>query len=87
MTPDFDTEALLIGGNWIKPQHSRMLHDPSTGLPLAAIADATAEEVYAAMLAASAALEGPWGRMSATERGRLLTASCRCWQAAQTGAG
>jgi aldehyde dehydrogenase (NAD+) len=46
---------------------------PSDGLPFAAIPRSGAADVDAAVAAARAAFEtGPWGRLSATERGRIL---------------
>ncbi|HEX6362829.1 MAG TPA: aldehyde dehydrogenase family protein, partial [Albitalea sp.] len=47
--------------------------DPSTGEAFEQIARGTAADVDAAVRAARAALAGPWGRMTATERGRILT--------------
>jgi aldehyde dehydrogenase (NAD+) len=46
--------------------------DPATGETFDQIARGTAHEVDRAVAAARAALEGAWGRLSATERGRLL---------------
>ncbi|MGB3428360.1 MAG: aldehyde dehydrogenase family protein, partial [Burkholderiaceae bacterium] len=50
--------------------------DPSDGQPFAKIARGTAVDIDRAVTAArralGEALDGPWGRMSATERGRLL---------------
>jgi aldehyde dehydrogenase (NAD+) len=48
------------------------LVDPSDRRPLEPIARGTATDVDAAVRAASAALDGPWGRCTAAERGRLL---------------
>jgi acyl-CoA reductase-like NAD-dependent aldehyde dehydrogenase len=46
--------------------------DPSDGEVLAVVAHAQAEDVDKAVSLSRAALEGPWGRMSPSERGRLL---------------
>ena len=50
--------------------------DPSDGKAFARIARGTAADIDAAVTAARRAvgdaLDGPWGRMTATERGRLL---------------
>src|SRR5512137_1360959 len=50
--------------------------DPSDGQPFAKIARGTAADIDAAVSAArravGEALDGPWGRVSATDRGRLL---------------
>jgi aldehyde dehydrogenase (NAD+) len=46
---------------------------PSDGLPFAVIPRSSALDIDAAVIAARAAFErGPWSRMTATERGRLL---------------
>jgi aldehyde dehydrogenase (NAD+) len=45
---------------------------PIDGKPFATIPGGTAADVDAAIAAARAALEGAWGRLTATERGRLL---------------
>jgi aldehyde dehydrogenase (NAD+) len=68
----FDPTSCYIGGRWQPARETLTLTDPSTGEMLAHIARGGAEEVDAAVAAAQAALDGDWGRLSATERGRLL---------------
>ncbi len=65
---------MLIGGRWVAAQDERQLPvvAPADGEVFAHIARGGAAEVDAAVAAARAALAGPWGRMTATERGRLL---------------
>jgi aldehyde dehydrogenase (NAD+) len=46
--------------------------DPFTGRPWARVPDASAADVDDAVTAARAALSGPWGRLTATQRGKLL---------------
>src|SRR4249920_949107 len=46
--------------------------DPFTGQPWARVPDADAGDVDTAVAAARAALDGPWGAMTATQRGKLL---------------
>jgi acyl-CoA reductase-like NAD-dependent aldehyde dehydrogenase len=46
--------------------------DPYTGRPWARVPDAGAADVDAAVAAARAALSGPWGALTATQRGKLL---------------
>ncbi len=46
--------------------------DPFTGEPWATVPDAGAADVDAAVAAARAALKGPWGDLTATQRGKLL---------------
>src|SRR3954464_8514892 len=47
--------------------------NPATEEVIAAVASAEKADVDAAVAAARAALNGPWGRMSARERGRLVS--------------
>lgn len=67
--------ANLIGDLW-RPAHSGLslpMTDPSTGLVFAEIAASGVEDVDLAVKSARHAFdEGPWGRMPAFERGRLL---------------
>jgi aldehyde dehydrogenase (NAD+) len=67
-----DIHAHLIAGRAVPGEAAIPVIDPSDGAPFAAIARGTAREVDAACRAAQAALDGPWGRMTAAERGRLL---------------
>ena len=70
----FDPSKCLIGGRWVAPAGGQVLPlvDPSTGEEIGVIARGQAEDVDAAVAAAEAARHGPWGRMTAAERGRLL---------------
>ncbi|WP_227270827.1 aldehyde dehydrogenase family protein [Roseobacter weihaiensis] len=71
---DLDTAFCLIGGAWGAPLSNETLPliNPSVGETLCDIAKGGAEDVDAAVCAARAALQGPWARFSAAERGRLL---------------
>lgn len=69
----FDPTEMLIGGSWCKTVRTLDLANPSDGSPLAKIARGTAEDIDAAVVAAHAARTSDWGRMTASERGRLLT--------------
>ena len=70
----FDSTQCLIGGRWVACASGETLPliNPSDGTPLAEIARGGAADIDAAVAAAQAALDGDWGRLSATERGRLL---------------
>ena len=48
--------------------------NPATGAPWGRFADSDADDVDRAVRAAQAALDGEWGRLSNTRRGRLLMA-------------
>ena len=71
--PWFDPSEMLIGGRWLPAAATLPLENPSTGAELGVIARGGAGEIDAAVAAAEAALAGDWGRLTATERGRLLT--------------
>jgi len=69
-----DARHVLVDGRW-RPSEgggTLALVDPSDGSALGDIARGTADDVDAAVRAARSALAGDWGRMTATDRGRLL---------------
>ncbi len=70
----FETDKCFIDGRWVAAQSGERLpvEDPSRGVEIGAIARGTSADVDAAVDAAERALAGEWGRLTATERGRLL---------------
>jgi aldehyde dehydrogenase (NAD+) len=76
---DFEPTELLIAGRWRAAESGATLPllNPSDGSELARIARGGGADIDAAVAAAQAALEGPWGRLNAAERGRLLAAMGR----------
>ncbi|NTB96042.1 aldehyde dehydrogenase family protein [Agrobacterium tumefaciens] len=63
----------LIGNKWVEgtvPPISVI--EPATGRPLAWLARGTEEDVNMAVAAARSALNGEWGTLTASERGRLM---------------
>ncbi len=70
----FDTRNVFVAGRWREGDSARTLPliNPSDGSRLAEIARGNAADVHAAVQAAQAALDGPWGALTATERGRVL---------------
>ncbi|SDI20537.1 MULTISPECIES: aldehyde dehydrogenase family protein [Bradyrhizobium] len=70
----------FIGGTWRAPTSTLPVIDPSDGVSVARIARGTPADISAAVTAAQSALDGEWGRLSATERGRLLTRLCQLIQ-------
>jgi len=66
--------SLVIGGAETTAAAGRTYEtiDPYTGRPWAVVPDGDASDVDRAVAAARDALNGPWGKLSATERGRLL---------------
>jgi len=67
-------KQLLIGGEWRDAASGAVMPviNPATEDVIAEVAAATGEDLDAAVAAARAALTGPWGKMSARERGRLI---------------
>ncbi len=69
----YPSDRVFIAGHWREAADHLPLEDPSTGREIGRIARGTAADVDAAVAAAAAARQGAWGRMTATERGRVLT--------------
>src|SRR5271155_5067894 len=66
---------LLINNQWVASESGRTFAtvNPSTGEEICQVAEADAADVDKAVQAARAAVEhGPWRKMAASERGRLL---------------
>ncbi|SEK23675.1 aldehyde dehydrogenase family protein [Pacificibacter marinus] len=63
----------FIGGVWQRGSDVLEMTDPSNTQHLTTIARGTADDIDAAVKAAQGALDGEWGRMTALERGRILT--------------
>ncbi len=63
-----------IDGQWVPSESGRFFTstNPYTGEGWAEIPEATADDVDRAVKAASAALDGEWGQLTASQRGRLL---------------
>jgi phenylacetaldehyde dehydrogenase len=81
VTLDKDVEAfvatprqLFINGRWTDAASGKTFDtpDPATGETLARVAEGDAEDINRAVRAARAAFEGPWSRMSPSERGRII---------------
>src|SRR5262245_16693961 len=69
-----DRKKIFVGGKWLEGTGKTFeVFNTATEEVLALVPDATEIEVGAAVTAARKALEeGPWGKMSARERGRLI---------------
>ena len=70
---EFDLKSVFIGGAWQSVDRHLPLENPSTGAQIGEIADGDPAHIDAAVHAAQAALDGSWGRLTAAERGRLLS--------------
>lgn len=75
MTFSFNTEHILINGTWKEAENGATLDvfNPSTGEILCKIGKSSKQDVDHAVMAAEKALKGEWGKMTAVERGRILT--------------
>ncbi len=71
---DVDPSHCLIAGRWgpCASGETVQLRDPSDGSTLCLIARGGAADIDRAVIAARAAFDGPWGRATALERGRIL---------------
>ena len=69
----------LIDGKWRDSSDDRLLKviNPSDGKVIGYIARGTSGDIDKAVCAARHALDGPWGRLPAFERGRVLAALAR----------
>jgi aldehyde dehydrogenase (NAD+) len=65
---------LFINGEWKESAGGKSIEviNPATEEVITTVASAEQSDVDAAVAAARAALDGPWGRMSARERGRIV---------------
>src|SRR5437773_10718139 len=65
---------LFIDGQWVDAESGKTFStpNPSTGEPLAEVAEADKADIDKAVIAARRALEGKWSKVSARDRGRML---------------
>jgi phenylacetaldehyde dehydrogenase len=66
---------LFINGQWTDAASGKTFEtpNPATGETLARVAEGDAEDINRAVRAARRAFEeGPWGRMTASDRGRII---------------
>src|SRR5256886_83011 len=67
-------KKLFIDGEWRDASGRKTIEviNPATEEVIAEVASAERADIDAAVAAARAALDGPWGKLSARERGRLI---------------
>ena len=67
-------KQLFINGEWRDAASGKTIEvvNPATEEVIAAVPSADRPDIDAAVAAARAALDGPWGKLSARDRGRLL---------------
>lgn len=70
----FNQAKHFIGGEWVSPKENKLIPviDPSTGETFGQLAQGNAEDINLAVFAAQKALDGAWGKLTATERGKLM---------------
>jgi phenylacetaldehyde dehydrogenase len=69
------THKMLINGKWVEAVSGKTFptYNPATGEVLARVAEGDKEDIDRAVKAARAAFEtGPWSKLTASERGRLI---------------
>ena len=68
------THKLLIGGQWLSAADGQTfaVENPADGDTISQAAKGAAADIDKAVIAARQAFEGPWSKLSASERGRLL---------------
>ena len=72
--------GLFVGGEWVEPSETYTTISPATEEPLAEVAQASAEDVDAAVGAARAAFEGDWSALRPAERAKYLFRIARLLQ-------
>lgn len=75
MTPlSAEVRKMLVGDTWCAAGSGETMPvvNPATEETIASVPVASRDDLDRAVAAARAALEGPWGRLAARERGRLL---------------
>src|SRR5438094_3694668 len=79
MNPEVSTfisrkQKLFINGKWVDAVSGKTFptYDPSTGEVLAQVAEGDREDINLAVKAARQAFEGPWRKMTPSDRGRLI---------------
>ena len=74
MVSEIEHYAMLIDGQWVSASDGQTFDsiNPANGEVWATIPQATSDDVDAAVRAASNALDGEWGKMTPTERGKCL---------------
>ena len=65
---------MFVNGEWTDAASGKTFEtpNPATGETLARVAEGDAEDINRAVRAARAAFNGPWSRMTASDRGRII---------------
>src|ERR1700744_3232152 len=73
--PKVKDQPMLVGGKWVDAQSGKTFEtvNPATGEVICRVAEGDKADIDLAVKAARKAFEaGPWPKMSASERGRLM---------------
>jgi aldehyde dehydrogenase (NAD+) len=72
--PNVANQKMFIGGKWVESASGKAFTtlNPSTGETICHVAEGDKADIDLAVKAARKAMDGPWGRMNASERGRLM---------------
>ena len=73
-SPQLQRYRMLIDGKWVESQAGAEFEtvNPYTGKAWAVLSEAAETDVDSAVVAARAAVEGPWGKLTGTQRSRLM---------------
>ncbi len=72
--PAVANQKMFIGGKWVDSASGKSFAtlNPSTGATICQVAEGDKADIDLAVKAARKAMDGPWGRMSGGQRGRLM---------------
>jgi aldehyde dehydrogenase (NAD+) len=72
--PKVADQDMFVGGKWVPSQSGKTFEtlNPASGEVICRVAEGDKADVDLAVKAARKAMDGPWGRMNATDRARLL---------------
>ncbi len=72
--PQVANQKMFIGGKWVESVSGKGFEtvNPATGATICQVAEGDKADIDLAVKAARKAMDGPWGRMNASARGRLL---------------
>jgi phenylacetaldehyde dehydrogenase len=68
------THKMLINGKWVEAASGKTFptYNPATGEVLSRVAEGDKEDINRAVKAARAAFDGPWSKITPSERGRMI---------------
>ncbi len=84
--PKVPDQQMFVGGKWVPAASGKTFEtaNPATGEVICRVAEGDKEDIDRAVKAARAAMDGAWGRMNASGRGRFLNKLADAIEANQT---